>query len=345
MRTSISRQILGSVVLLVAGACGTAGSGVAVEQPRPTIFPEEEAEPVTSEQPETSTTTTTTTLPLSQRLPELVDDGRARVVVTPTEIVVPVLGETEAGWLVRTPCGDEAQITTGTPVVSAHVVIDAGHGGSEVGAVGESGTHESDLNLAVAQMVAAELRSQGVEVVLTRTTDTRSTLATRAEIATSLRADAFVSIHHNADPDGPSTGPGTETWYQIDDPESRRLSGLIYEEVVEVLARHEVGWVADTDAGVKYRLNQRGTDYYGILRNATGVPTSLAELAYLSNPEEEQLLVRPEIQALEAEAVAAGIVRFLGTDDPGSGFVEPYERVEPAGPGGGTAGCEDPALE
>ena len=103
--------------------------------------------------------------------------------------------------------------------------------------------------------------------------------------------------------------------------------------------------MADTDAGAKYRLNQRGTGYYGILRNAVGIPASLAELAFLTNPTEEALLVRPEVQAAEAEAVAAGIVRFLAGDDRGSGFVEPYERVDPAGPGGGTAGCEDPPLQ
>lgn len=337
-----------AVLVVGAAACGTGGAGVAVDEPTPTIFPPNPADGTDGGEQSsttTTTTTTTTTLPLVERIPELTDDGVAGVVVTSRGVVVPVLATTENGWIVQTPCGREMEVTEGTGVDSVHVVIDPGHGGSETGAVGEAGTRESDLNLTIAELVAAELRSHGVEVVLTRTSDIRSTLATRALIATALRADAFVSIHHNAQPDGSSVGPGTEVWYQIDDPESRRLSGLIYEEVTAVLATYDVAWVADTDAGVKYRLNQRGTDYYGILRNSAGVPSSLAELAFLTNPPEEQLLVMPEVQAATAVAVAAGVERFLGTEDPGSGFVEPYERVEPAGPGGGAEGCEDPPLQ
>ena len=343
MRSARSRSVA-TIAFIASAACGTGGGGLAIDEPKPTIFPEDQPAS-TTDAPDRTTSTTTTTLPLEQRLPELNDDGRARVIITATGIVVPVLADTDGGWMVQTPCGAEAEITDGTPVSAAHVVLDPGHGGSETGAVGEAGTRESDLNLAVAQRAAEELRALGIEVVLTRTLDTRSTLATRALIATTLSADAFVSIHHNAAPDGPSERPGTENWYQIDDPESRRLSGLIYEEVVAALSSHETSWVADTDAGVKYRLNQRGTDYYGILRNAVGVPSSLAELAFLSNPLEERLLAMPEIQVAEAVAVAAGVARFLGSDDPGSGFVEAYERSEPAGSGGGVAGCEDPPLQ
>ena len=346
--TATSFPAIVAVTVLLAASCGTGSEVLSVEEATPTIFPETDEDPATSLESSTTTTTTTsttTTLPLEQRLPTLRDDGVARALVTPTQIVAPVLATTETGWLIETPCGNEVEVTEGTPISAVHVVLDPGHGGSETGAVGPAGTRESDLNLEVAGLIAAELESLGVEVLLTRLIDTRSTLATRARIATELDALAFVSIHHNADPDGPSDRPGTETWYQIDDPESRRLSGLIYEEVVPALAAFDAAWVADTDAGAKYRLNQRGTDYYGILRNSVGVPTSLAELAFLTNPTEEALLARPEVRSAEAEAVAAGIVRFLASDDRGSGFVEPYERVEPAGPGGGAAGCEDPALQ
>ena len=338
------RVLTVAAILFVAAGCGTGLDGVVVEEPRPTIFPDE-PETSTTTAPIESTTTTTTTLPLRERLPELRDDGRSRVAVTPTGIVVPVVEVTETAWVVQTPCGNQVEITEGTFVSAAHVVLDPGHGGSETGAVGEAGTRESDLNLTVARLTAAVLEEQGVRVVLTRLGDTRSTLETRSLIATTLGANAFVSIHHNADPDGPANEPGSEMWYQIDDVESRRLSGLLYEEVLSALSAHDAEWVSDRDAGVKYRLNERGTDYYGILRNAAGVPATLAELAFLTNPTEEQLLVDAAVQAEVAEALATGIVRFLASDDLGSGFVEPYERVEPAGPGGGSAGCDDPPLQ
>ncbi|MER3453294.1 MAG: hypothetical protein C4344_06615, partial [Acidimicrobiia bacterium] len=125
---------------------------------------------------------------------------------------------------------------------------------------------------------------------------------------------------------------------------SRPLAGLVWEEVVGALSRYRIAWVADTDAGAKYRRGAGGADYYGILRRTAGVPAVLAELAFLSNPPEADLLARPEVQRDEGEALARAIVRFLTTDDPGSGFTEPYPRVTPAGPGGGSRGCVDPPL-
>jgi N-acetylmuramoyl-L-alanine amidase len=170
------------------------------------------------------------------------------------------------------------------------------------------------------------------------------TLGARSRIAVALQPRAFVSIHHNADPDGPHDGPGSETYFQIRSPESKRLAGLLYEEIVKALRQYQVAWVGDTDAGAKYRVSSSGGDYYGVLRQSAGVPASIAELAFISNGPEAELLARPDVQQVEGNAVAAGIVRYLRTSDPGSGFTEPYPRTTPAGPGGGSAGCQDPAL-
>ena len=244
----------------------------------------------------------------------------------------------------RTPCGNEAT-TSGEAISGAHVVLDPGHGGEEPGAVGPSGLREADVNLDVAERAAEVLRARGYRVVLTRNADYRITLATRAEIAVGLQAGAFVSIHHNAAPDGPWDGPGAETYYQIASDESRRLAGLIWEEAVGAFDDYDIDWVADLDAGAKYRPGSDGTDYYGILRRSAGVPASLSELAFISNPPEEALLADSAFRQVEAEALARAIDRFLTTDDPGSGFVDPYPRTEPAGPGGGASGCIDPPLD
>jgi len=266
------------------------------------------------------------------------------VIETPSGILVAITATTAGGWMVISPCGNEIEITKGRRIGAQQVVIDPGHGGVEPGAVGESGLVESGLNLAVARDVSQALRDRGISVLLTRDSDVRLTLSARAAIAAAVGAKAFVSIHHNAAPDGPSAGPGTEVWYQVDDTESRRLSGLIYRQVVDALSGYEAQWVADSDAGVKYRLNSRGTDYYGILRESAGTPSALAELAFLSNPSEEDLLATDEVQRAEAEAVADAIKRFLTTSEEGSGFVDAYERSEPAGSGGGAKGCIDPTL-
>jgi N-acetylmuramoyl-L-alanine amidase len=262
--------------------------------------------------------------------------------------VVVAYDAVQNGWArVLTPCENRrwARLDSGTATRTADVVLDAGHGGGEPGAVGPGGLNEKELNLAVAQKAAEALRAQGISVVVGRHSDYRQTIAARVAIAAALDPKAFVSIHHNAEPDGPRDGPGSETYYQHKSPESKRLAGLIYEEIVRALAGFSADWVADRDAGAKYRVGSSGSDYYGILRRSAeaGVTASLAELGFISNPSEEALLVRDDVRQAEADAVARAIVRFLRTDDPGSGFVTPYPRSEPAGGGGGAAGCVDPS--
>ncbi len=264
--------------------------------------------------------------------------------MTPTGVVLPVRSANADGTFAATsPCGVDVTVA-GTPLAGAHVVLDPGHGGGESGAVGPAGTREKDVNLAIALETERRLEALGATVVLTRSTDYRITLRARAAIATALAPALFLSIHHNADPDGPRDGPGSETYFQIGVAESRRAAGLVYEELVAALTPFGVAWVADRDAGAKYRPANDGGDYYGILRRSAGVPAVLSEAAFISNAPEEALLVTPEVQAAEAEAFARAVVRFVTTADPGSGFVEPYPRTQPAGPGGGAEGCVDPPL-
>lgn len=321
--------------LATAGCVGGTGGTAAPATSSSTVGP-----PSTVASPSTTVATSTvapTTLSPSSAAAE------PRALVTPSGAVVTVLAREGEGFRVRTPCFAEA-VVDGRPIPAADVVLDPGHGGEETGAVGPNGLTEKEVNLLVAREVEERLEAAGYTVVSTRTADYRTTLRTRAELALALGPRAFVSIHHNAAPDGPSAGPGTETYHQIASAESRRLAGLVYEEVAAAFTPYDVDWVADADAGAKYRPNDEGGDYYGILRRSAGVPATLSEAAFLSNPAEAELLATPEFRSVEADALARAIERFLETDDPGSGFVEPYPRTEPAGPGGGPEGCEDPPL-
>jgi N-acetylmuramoyl-L-alanine amidase len=236
-------------------------------------------------------------------------------------------------------------LDSGARLTKPTVVLDPGHGGDEAGATGPTGLLEKEVNLDVATRAAALLNARGVPSLLTRTSDYRASLPFRVAVASRASAELMVSIHHNADPDGPLPKPGSETYYQFRSTGSKRLAGLIYEEVIKDLSKLTIGWVGDTDAGAKYRLNSSGGDYYGILRRSgdSGVTTVLAELAFVSNAAEEAVLRQEQVRQMEAEAIARGVERYLRTQEPGSGFTTPYPRSAPAGPGGGTRGCVDPA--
>jgi N-acetylmuramoyl-L-alanine amidase len=306
---------------------------VATLQPSTTLPPPPSSVVETTTTSSPTTTAPVATLPPAPPLPA----EQARVLVSASGVIMPIEGKEGAAWRVTTPCG-KSVVANGTPLGAFQVVLDAGHGGAEPGAVGPAGLMEKTLNLAVVQQAKAALERSGVSVVLTRTADYRM-------VALAVHPNAFVSVHHNAEPDGPFPRPGSETYYQVASPDSKRLSGLVYEEIVRALSQYQgVPWVADTDAGAKYRKNDNGDDYYGILRRTHGVVAALVELAFITDGAEEQLLSRTDVQQAEGEAVARGIVRYLTTKEPGSGYTEPYPRSSPAGSGGGASNCVDPAL-
>lgn len=329
--------VLALVLAFVLTACSSAGDDQAATST--TVAPT--SAPTTTEAP-TTTTTQTTQVPL----PAAPTDGPVRALVTPTGVVVAVHGGGPGEWRVFTPCDNTAVVAEGTPIYGATVVLDPGHGGIETGATGANGLVEKDLNLEVARRAEEALEAQGATVVLTRTADYRLTLQARAAITLALQPPVFISVHHNGGHDGPMDKPGTEMYYQRVSPDSKRLAGILYEEIFDAFDDYEgISWHGNVDAGAKYRANAQGSDYYGILRRTIGVTGVLSEALFLSaHPSEAELLARPEVQQAEADAIARAVRRFMLSDDPGSGFTEPIPRESPAGPGGGGTGCEDPPL-
>lgn len=269
----------------------------------------------------------------------------------PPGILLPVTEVREGFAHVLTPCEDPGWVElTGLrahtvagerpgAVGDATIVLDPGHGGQHPGAVGAGGLTEEVINLDIAGRVADKLGD--ARVFLTRNADYTTGLAFRTEVANRLGAHAFVSIHHNAAPDGASEGPGSETYYQQRSPESQRLGGLLYEEVVAVLSVHDIDWVADTDAGAKTRPRPDGEDLYGVLRMSQR-PAVLLENLFISNPAEEQLLRREDVREALADAIVRGITRFVETEDPGSGFVE-GKPIRGASSGRLPTECLDPS--
>jgi N-acetylmuramoyl-L-alanine amidase len=275
-------------------------------------------------------------------------DPDARAVVTPTGVVAPVLGIDGDRYVVRTPCANDATVSAAaTPIQTATVVLDSGHGGRETGAVGPNGLAEKTLNDEVTRIAREALEAAGVDVVQTRYFDHQMTLQTRAEIANALGARAFVSVHFNGGPDGVYDRPGTEMYHQVANADSRRLAGLLQEEHVAFFSQFQgIPWHGNIDAGAKPRPRWDGDNYYGILRRSE-VPAVISEGLFLSSSmAEAELLARPDVQRGAGEAVARSIWRYLHTEDPGSGFVDPIPR-HLGSPGGGGPGtpCDDHPLE
>lgn len=319
------RRALVAILLLLCAACGSASARIPLERAAGTV------PTTTTPTPPPVPTTPPTTLPV------------ANAVMSPRGFALPVDRSDPTGWLVETPCGNKTMLSAGAPITAPTVVLDPGHGGGETGAIGPNHLREAVVNFAVSKFAESALQASGVTVVLTRPGDDRVVLTTRSALVRKLRPAAMVSVHHNSSPDGPRDTPGTETYYQSRSPQSKRLAGLIYEEVFKALSAYQLQWVGLVDAGAKYRLNDRGGDYYHMLRETAGTPSVIAELAYISDAPEADLLARPDVQKVEGDAVARGILRFLRTKDPGSGYVTPLPRPS-ADNGGGAEGCVDPPL-
>lgn len=263
---------------------------------------------------------------------------------TPRGVLVEILRVRRDGAsVVRTPCGNRAVVEGGRRIRTTQILLDPGHGGFEVAAVGPNGLSEKNLNLDVALRTADRLRERGFGVELTRTTDMTLPIEIRANLANALRPDLFVSIHHNGGATARTPVPGTQAYYQHDDPESRRAAGILYEELFAAASRFPTAWVGNSKDGVSTRLNGEGTDFYGIHRRTPEVSSVITEFLWLSNGPEAQLLLRDDVRDAQAVALADGIERWYRTANRGSGYLDPFVDTYDSG-GGGYTGCVDPPL-
>lgn len=171
------------------------------------------------------------------------------------------------------------------------VVIDAGHGGSDPGAISVTKKREKDFNLAVALKVEKLLKNEtDIEFVLTRSSDTYPKLEDRVKIANDLNADLFVSIHANA---GPSSVSGVETYYT-------RKESL---EFAKVMHKYLVDASGLTDRKVRSKSLH--------VTRETKMPAILLECGYLSNKKDDALLFSDSFQNRVAEGIVKGIKEYL----------------------------------
>jgi N-acetylmuramoyl-L-alanine amidase len=176
-------------------------------------------------------------------------------------------------------------------VESNRIAIDPGHGGSDPGAIGINGMQEKELNLDVSLKVESLLKQKGIQVVMTRRTDTYPTLSERVNIAVNSNADAFVSIHANA---ATPTASGTETYYSTAATragDSKQLATFIQSRLYPALETR--------DRGVKT------AEFYVIDNNP--LPAALVELGFITNSTDNSKLASDYYRNKAAEAIVLGI--------------------------------------
>ena len=186
------------------------------------------------------------------------------------------------------------------------VVLDAGHGGSDPGKVSVSGIREKDINLALTLKCKTILEQNGIKVILTRSSDRSledpdvsrkkaSDLKNRKEIMTRNHADCAVSIHQNSYPD--SAQHGAQVFYYPTDEEGKKLASLIQKQTQYLMTNDNK------------RTIKANADYYLLRDNP--VPTVIAEICFLSNPSEAEMIADESVQEKAAFAIAMGIMQYL----------------------------------
>lgn len=178
---------------------------------------------------------------------------------------------------------------------TAQVVIDAGHGGSDVGAE-YNGRYEKDDNLDVALLVAEKLEEKGVDVALTRNDDVFVSLEKRCRIANRKQADLFVSLHRNS----AEGAKGVEIWVSSDEPE--KDMGLA-ENILKNLDKAGIS----QNRGVKSGYARGDGNYY--VNSHTHMPSCLVELGFI-NSEEDNALFDQNVDSY-AQAIADAIILSL----------------------------------
>ncbi|MGB7311286.1 MAG: N-acetylmuramoyl-L-alanine amidase, partial [Nodosilinea sp.] len=173
------------------------------------------------------------------------------------------------------------------------VVIDPGHGGRDPGAVGIGGLQEKVVVNDIAPQVAAILREQGANVIMTRDSDYELDLAPRVQIAERANASVFVSIHANAISLSRPDVNGLETFYASD--AGQRFANTVHATVLNTMEMRD--------------RQVRSARFYVIRQ--TSMPAILVETGFVTGAEDAPNLADPEWRSRMARAIAHGILLHL----------------------------------
>lgn len=199
--------------------------------------------------------------------------------------------------------------TVSLPVSGKTIILDAGHGKPDEGAQSSNGTTEAETNLKIALKLQNLLEQSGSTVLLTRSDENAiydldaktlrqkkvSDIHNRVKIGNESSADIFVSIHLNKIPQ--QQYDGWQTFYNADSSEGQKLAVSIQNNLNDAMQRENT------------RLAKTIENIY-IIKHVE-IPTAIVECGFLSNPEEEKLLLDDEYQNKLAWGIYNGIIDYF----------------------------------
>lgn len=185
------------------------------------------------------------------------------------------------------------------------VVIDAGHGGSDPGSIGyKTKVHEADLNLKLSKLLEQKLKAAGINVVMTRTSESamlegsgrkwkQEDMKLRKELIKNTRPNMVLSIHQNSYTN--HSYRGAQVFYDKTSEISKQIANLIQEEFKQNLD----SYIKSTSPGNYFMLK------------CTYAPSVIVECGFLSNAEDEQLLLSENYQNKIVDCIYKAIINFL----------------------------------
>lgn len=206
---------------------------------------------------------------------------------------------------VTTPSGTTTEPVFTPGLKGKIIALDAGHGGSDTGAIGPTGVTEKGVTLRVAKALQKLLQAEGATVLMTRTTDTEVSpkkanasdveeLQARCDVGNDGNADIFISMHMDSFTN--STPSGTTGYYYTKGSKaSQRLAQYVSEGVVTALGTGNRG--------------TKSCNFYVVKH--TDMPATLVEMAFISNDKEEKLMNSEAGINRAAEGILNGLRRFF----------------------------------
>jgi len=197
-----------------------------------------------------------------------------------------------------------SSVKTVKPSSQLRIVLDAGHGGKDPGAIGRGGLKEKNITLDIAQRLKDVLdRDSGYDVVMTRNSDVFVPLTTRSYIANNANGDAFISIHVNSA--RKKAAHGFEVYFLSSAVGKKHKA---YDDIAEAT---ELAKCITSAASYRLGLANRGVKpaKFCVLKG-TYMPSVLVEVGFISNRKEAINLRSPEYRQSIAESIADGIAAY-----------------------------------